>query len=76
MADIQVEFPVTCVAFGKTTQGGYLFFGGLDNTIKAFNLRKGEVEYAMEGHHDTPTGLALSRSGNFLLSNSMDMTLK
>ncbi len=76
IADIAMDFPITSVAFGKTVEGGYVFFGGLDNTIKAYNLRKGEIEYELLGHHDTITGLALSRSGNYLLSNSMDMTMK
>ena len=76
--DLPLGYPVTSVAFGQTAAGGYLFVGGLDNSIKAFNLRKGgsEPEYELLGHHDTITGLSVSHSGHFLLSNAMDMTLR
>jgi Prp8 binding protein len=52
------------VAFSKG-QGAsdYLFFGGVDNSIKAINLRKNEIEFALLGHTDTVTGIAVSSSG-------------
>lgn len=41
-------------------------------------MRKGDSspDLQMQGHTDTLTGLAISPDGNFLLSNSMDCTLK
>jgi len=37
---------------------------------------EGVVELSLAGHDDTVTGLAISPSGNFLLSNSMDSSLR
>jgi Prp8 binding protein len=53
-----------------------VFFGGLDNSIKALNLRNNTIDFALLGHTDTITGIAVSHSGNYLLSNSMDNTLR
>lgn len=39
-------------------------------------MRKKEISYSMKGHTDTITGLALSSDGSYLLSNSMDNTLR
>lgn len=65
---------MTAVAFSGTNE--YVFFGGLDNSIKALNLRTNEIEFGLLGHTDTITGIALSKSGHYLLSNAMDNTLK
>jgi Prp8 binding protein len=53
-----------------------VFFGGIDNSIKALNLKKNAIEFMLLGHTDTVTGISLSKSGNFLLSNAMDNTVK
>ena len=37
-------------------------------------MRRNEVVYSMSGHSDTVTGLSLSPSGHYLLSNAMDNT--
>jgi Prp8 binding protein len=39
-------------------------------------LKKKQVEGSLIGHSDTITGLSLSNDGNYLLSNSMDNTIK
>ena len=65
---------MTSVAFNSTNE--YVFFGGLDNTIKALNLKKNEVEFWLLGHTDTITGLKLSNNGKYLLSNAMDNSIK
>lgn len=39
-------------------------------------MRKQEVDFNLMGHTDTITGLSLSPDGSFLLSNSMDQTLR
>jgi Prp8 binding protein len=56
--------------------GDYVYFGGLDNTIKALNLKKNAIDFALFGHLDTVTGLSISPDGKFLASNSMDNTVK
>ena len=35
-----------------------------------------QLEYKMTGHRETVTGLSLSPDGSFLLSNSMDNTVR
>ena len=62
------------MAFSATNE--YVFFGGLDNSIKALNLKKNAIEFALLGHTDTITGIQLSKSGNYLVSNAMDNTVK
>ncbi|KAG5189907.1 WD40-repeat-containing domain protein [Tribonema minus] len=52
-----------------------VFSGGIDNNIRVWDLRREAQAFAMEGHRDTITGLALSPSGTSLLANSMDRTL-
>lgn len=39
-------------------------------------MRKREVEYTLENHTDTITGLSVSNDGSYLLSNAMDMTIR
>ena len=62
------------IAFSKNNE--ILFFGGLDNSIRALNLRTQKLEYTLLGHTDTVTGLALSNRGDHLLSNAMDNTVR
>lgn len=62
------------VAFSKNNE--LVFVGGLDNSIRALNLRTNQIEYSLLGHSDTVTGLALSNKGDYLLSNAMDNTVR
>lgn len=71
---LEDDFPVTSVAFAES--GEQVYSGGLDNKIKAWELRKGAVAMELSGHSDTVTGLRLSPDGTHLLSNSMDNTLR
>jgi Prp8 binding protein len=68
------DYQVCSVALSD--DGTQLFTGGIENSIKCWDIRKGEVLYAMEGHRNTVTGLSLSPDGNYLLSNGMDHTLR
>ncbi|XP_015784103.1 U5 small nuclear ribonucleoprotein 40 kDa protein [Tetranychus urticae] len=52
-----------------------VIFGGIDNLVKVYDMRKGEILYSMVGHFDSITGLSLSPDGSFVLSNAMDNTL-
>lgn len=65
---------MTAVAFSGGNE--YVFFGGIDNSIKALNLRKNEVEFGLLGHTDSITGISVSHNGNYLVSNAMDNTVR
>ncbi|KAI9347207.1 WD40-repeat-containing domain protein [Zopfochytrium polystomum] len=69
------RFQQTAVAVSD--DGGTVFAGGLDNEIKAYDLRNaGAVAYALQGHLDTVTGLRVSPDGGQLLSYAMDNTVR
>nr|CDS29015.1 U5 small nuclear ribonucleoprotein 40 kDa [Hymenolepis microstoma] len=72
--NFQNTYQVLSVTFNDTAE--LIFSGGIDNIIKGWDLRKLDVAMRLNGHTDTVTGLALSPDGNFLLSNSMDNTLR
>lgn len=68
------KYQITSVCFNST--GEQVFIGGIDNQIKIYDIRKKQVENILIGHTDTITGIALSNDGNYLLSNSMDHTIR
>ena len=83
VSTIPHQFPVTAVCFSN--DGSNLFTGGIDNTIRKFDLRNFSVDNyefdiveseVLYGHMDTITGLSISPDGNYLLSNSMDCTCR
>ena len=77
VATYELDYQITSVAFSKGAfLGDYLFFGGLDNTIKALNMKKNQIEFALYGHMDTVTGIAVSPCGKYLVSNAMDNTVR
>ena len=78
IASYELDYQVTAVAFsrGHSNASDYIYFGGLDNTIKALNLRKNAIEFALIGHTDTVTGVSVSNDGKSLVSNAMDNTVK
>jgi len=53
-----------------------VFFAGIDNSVRALNLKTNQLEFALYGHTDTVTDLSLSNSGDHLLSNAMDSTVR
>merc|ERR1712093_914348 len=67
-------YPITAIAFAE--DGYSFYYGGLDNTIKVWDLRQRGITIKLTGHEDTITGLRVSPNGAFLLSNSMDNTLR
>ena len=71
---IDTGMPVTAVAWSE--DGATVWSGGIDNDIRAWDVRKQEVVYSMLGHSETITSLRLSPDGNTLLSNSMDSTVR
>ncbi|CAD8186046.1 unnamed protein product [Paramecium octaurelia] len=72
--EIQGKYPITSVCF--TENGERLYTACLDNIIRCYDVRKQEIEYTLDNHTDTVTGLAISNDGSYLLSNSMDMTVR
>lgn len=71
---ITCEYQVTSVALSDdSTQ---LFTGGIDNTVKCWDLIAGKMQYELEGHTGTITGMELSPDGKYLLTNSMDSSLR
>jgi len=64
----------TCVSFNQ--DGLQLFSGGLDNEILVWDIRQGDVQYSLQGHSDSITGISLSPDGSYLLSNSMDQSCR
>lgn len=50
-------------------------YGGIDNLVKVFDIRKNALCLEMGGHFDSITGLSLSPESSLVLSNSMDNTL-
>lgn len=73
----ELDYQVTSVAFSRGVGAAdYIFVGGLDNSVKAINLSKNAIEFALLGHTDTVTGISVSPDGKSLVSNSMDNTVK
>jgi Prp8 binding protein len=71
-----VQMPQTAVAM--SVDGYRTYAGGVDNIVRAWDWRMdgGAPVLALTGHEDTITGLAVSPCGAFVLSNSMDQTLR
>lgn len=88
VASIYHDYQVCAVCL--SADGNSVYTGGIDNTIRRFDLRCGSrvgwdadslrnldsPDMVLEGHTDTITGLALSPDGNSLLSNGMDSRLR
>ncbi len=68
------KYQITTVCFGATFD--QIFISGIDNQIKFYDVRKNAVENSLIGHVDTVTGIAISNDGNYLISNSMDQTIR
>eukprot|EP00013_Stygamoeba_regulata_P024951 CAMPEP_0177665746 /NCGR_PEP_ID=MMETSP0447-20121125/21219_1 /TAXON_ID=0 /ORGANISM="Stygamoeba regulata, Strain BSH-02190019" /LENGTH=360 /DNA_ID=CAMNT_0019171861 /DNA_START=46 /DNA_END=1128 /DNA_ORIENTATION=- len=68
------KFPATAISFNDNSD--MFFTGGLDNVIKAWDMRTRTVKYTLTNHTNTVTSLCVSPDGSYLLSNSMDNTLK
>jgi Prp8 binding protein len=84
VAVFELGCPVTCVAW--SADGATIYAGALDNGIhvriivyasirhsrhiQVLDLRKQEEVFILSGHVDTPTGLAISPNGSYLLSPS------
>lgn len=74
VSEFHSKYPVLSVAFNDSADKVYS--GGLDNCVKVWDLRKNEIEEEQYMHTDTITGLSQSHDGSYLLSNSMDQTVR
>jgi len=68
------KYQITAVGFSDAADK--IYSGGIDNEIKVWDLRRGEVTMRLQGHTDTITGMQLSSDGSYLLTNSMDCSLR
>ncbi|KAK4690079.1 Prp8 binding protein, partial [Tremellales sp. Uapishka_1] len=67
------DCPVTAVEW--SADGNQCFVGGVDNEVKVWDLRTVKVLYTLSGHTDTIASLALSPSGHYLATYSLDSAL-
>eukprot|EP00727_Mastigamoeba_balamuthi_P007546 m51a1_g3411 putative transducin wd40 repeat-like superfamily protein isoform 1 (340) ;mRNA; f:572130-573282 len=74
VAKLEHPYQVTCCSFSN--DGRSLFTAGVDNDIRMWDLRKGEVSMTLKGHSDTVTGMSLSPDGSYILTNAMDNQLR
>lgn len=75
MKTIQLRYQVTAICFDERAQ--HVITGGIDNDIKMWDLNSDKASpINMCGHQDTVTALSLSNDGSYVLSNSMDCTLR
>lgn len=70
----QEKYQITSVCFSD--QADLIFTAGIDNVVRVRDCRTYKVLYTLSGHADSVTGLSLSHDGSYLLSNSMDQTLR
>jgi len=70
----QNTYQVTSVSFSDTAE--QVFSGGIDNDVKAWDLRKNALSYKMRGHGESVTGMELSPDGSYLLTNAMDDNIR
>ncbi|KAK9467187.1 WD40-repeat-containing domain protein [Lipomyces arxii] len=70
----ETDFPILAVAFGQT--GSQLFSAGIDHEIKVWDIRQQSVVYTLAGHVDAITSLNVSEDAQYLVSNSMDSTVR
>ncbi|KAK9248311.1 WD40-repeat-containing domain protein [Lipomyces tetrasporus] len=71
---METDFPVLAVAFGEG--GNQLFSAGIDEDIKVWDLRQRNVVYTLPGHADAVTSLNVSEDMQFLVSRSMDNSVR
>lgn len=73
------DYQVTSVAYDGSSNKVYT--AGIDNMIHVWDIRNDGSDssrkvMSMKGHTDTITGLSLSPGGEYVLSNSMDGTMR
>eukprot|EP01060_Flectonema_neradi_P003489 TRINITY_DN12250_c0_g1_i2.p1 TRINITY_DN12250_c0_g1~~TRINITY_DN12250_c0_g1_i2.p1 ORF type:complete len:367 (+),score=49.49 TRINITY_DN12250_c0_g1_i2:37-1101(+) len=67
-------FPVTGVAISHNND--QIFTADTSGIISVWESRKEDILFTLPGHTDIVTGIKISPDGSFLLSNSVDNTLR
>ncbi|KAK4268481.1 hypothetical protein QN277_025135 [Acacia crassicarpa] len=67
------KYQITAVSFSDASDK--IYTGGIDDDVKVWDLRKGEVTMTLQGHQDMITSMQLSPDGSYLLTNGMDCKL-
>lgn len=65
-----------CLPCSRPTAGSCIATGASDGTIKLWDLRAGRMVQYYEAHAGAVTDLCFHPGGSFLLSSSLDGTLK
>eukprot|EP00916_Digyalum_oweni_P012924 GHVL01021265.1.p1 GENE.GHVL01021265.1~~GHVL01021265.1.p1 ORF type:complete len:342 (-),score=41.01 GHVL01021265.1:731-1756(-) len=68
------QYQVLAASFDDTSER--IFSCSLDSTIRVYNMTRREEQESLTGHADSITGLDVSNDGNFLLTNSMDHSVR
>ncbi|KAK9452613.1 WD40-repeat-containing domain protein [Dipodascopsis uninucleata] len=71
---METDFPILAVAFGEA--GSQIFSAGIDQEIKVWDVRQRNVLYTLPGHYEAVTSLNISDDTQFLVSHSMDNTVR
>ena len=76
VSTLDLVHPLPSVSFNETSDKCYV--GSLSNSILTIDLRTNQPDsnQQLEGHTDTVTGLSLSHDGSYLLSTSLDSSLR
>jgi len=64
------------LAVAYSPDGAYVFSGGGDRTINAWNIAKGASARTFQGHNGSVKSLSFSPDGKYLASGSFDKTIK
>ncbi|KAL0322758.1 UNVERIFIED_CONTAM: U5 small nuclear ribonucleoprotein [Sesamum angustifolium] len=68
------KYQITAVSFSDASDK--IYTGGIDNDVKVWDLRRTDPVMKLQGHQELITGMQLSPDGSYLLTNSMDCTLR
>lgn len=68
------KYQVVAACFSEEAEK--VFTGGIEEKVRAWDLRRADEAFSLGGHRDTITGMQLSPDGTKLLTNSVDCTLR
>ncbi|KAJ6250766.1 u5 small nuclear ribonucleoprotein 40 kda protein [Anaeramoeba flamelloides] len=71
---VKQKYPVFTCALSSSPKN--LYFAGLDNVVKVYDFSQLKLEFILEGHTDSVTGIDINPEENSLASVSMDGSLK
>ena len=71
---LDTRYPLNSVCL--SSDGTIVYTAGVGEVIHVWDMRQGKVLHTLRGHSDTITGLALSKDGSTLVSNSCDNSVR